>query len=310
MRHFIALMLLGMFVAPANAQLAAQLFARDGESKLVHSVSDPLVLRMTLRNEEALRLTQLNQSNEATLIALKGSEGFAKLTDAQQQSIVANYSTAPIPSVTIDADTDWQRVIRLELRDSSDHSWSLTPTVMLANHSKENRVLDANNGLLFKLALSSADLAGLTSNLYHVVAVIGLPFKDKAEFYSNVLSFELIDPGSQENDEKSDEWYQSRVEYSLVTGNFADAKEWSLAWTAQHPATGDAWSALGDAEQGLKNREGAIAAYKQAELQFRAKHGNTPAEIPHLLIEKLSQARTLPANPNAQPQPPATPAAQ
>ena len=275
-----------------HAQLATHLFADNGESSLIHYVSDPLVLRFSVTNDAALLASQLNNSNQATLISIQATETFQALPDSAKAALSEKYSLRDVPVVRFDKQFDWQQAVALEVRDTQDQTWSLNAEVIELSDSKNGVVtLDGNQGATFKLAISQQQLAGLPQGIYNVAARLATPEESNTETHSNRFALELIEPPIDDNHQFSERWFINKTEYLLVVQNFTNAKEWATLWTSQYPANAQAWTALGDAEYGLGNNAAAISAYQESERQFRVKNGNQPQEIPELLIEKLKKAR-------------------
>ncbi|MEO0367797.1 MAG: hypothetical protein AAF197_03320 [Pseudomonadota bacterium] len=270
----------------AEPILGLHLFAIDGESKYTHLVTDPLVLMIGIENQSARAIAAQNYSNEIALLELEEAASFQEMPQEQREALTSYYQVESIPVARFDSNSSWIEDITFEVRDAEGESVDLGLRLsMEAAQQVKPPMLDENNGVLLSVTADQTALLRSVSGKYEVVAV----FRERS--FSKPFELELI------SDAPAPDWRNSEAQMLIKTTHllndfdFTAAAELADVWAQLSPTSINAWIALGDAQVGLNDEAAAISAYEEAERQFRSSYGDTPPEIPHELVNKLSQLR-------------------
>jgi hypothetical protein len=278
----------------ANGKLGISLYTFDGGRHIQQSSQDPLLLFVSIDHVEAIVVMRDNARNKELLDQYSKTEAYTALTEGQRGALIKDYPVREVPVITLGSKTvSLESLINIQVRNERGEATDLVIRPLAENdHSATPITLNVDETLYYQFVIEEEQLQQLSPGIYRMAASIDTTEQQgmwQGWSYSNEASFSL--------DKSPDKaWLASNQRavlystYLLQDQKFANAEQHARQWAQQYPDSVDAWHHLGQALYGQRKNEDALPALNTALAKFRQKYGDSPAELPLVildLIEKL-----------------------
>lgn len=293
---YVLIILASIWLSTAQAEdaLGISLFGFSGDRIIDQSNEDPLLLYVTIDNSAAIFTERQNTRNRLIIDNYANTEEYRNLSQDDRNNLISTYPLVKTSSIVLGSNSQSVAgLIDIQLRNQKGDNIKLSYRVLASSEPVKQKVLlDHTRSLRFTFAIESSQLRKLSQGKYHFVA--GIDTRNQYDMWQGWAYSNSIEVSLSQKHPKSD-WATSNVrakmisEYLLTDKQFEAARAHARLWTERQPDSINAWSSLGDALAGLKQREAALAAYNEALGNFFAKNGNPPAELPTLLIKRIDK---------------------
>jgi len=279
-------------LAQENESLSVSLIGFNGAQAIDQSIEDPLLLYVTIENSGAIFARRQNARNKSILDNYAQTEEYKNLSEDARDKLALAYPQIETPSIVLGANSlPAVDLINIQVRDQNGENINLVTRVLeQSDFAKQITQLDHSRSLRFTFVVESEQLTALAQGHYHFVASIDtLNQQDMWQgwAYSNSVTVSLSAQHPQSDWENSNERASMQSYFLLADKQYKNAQLHANSWIQRDPESIDAWSSLGDALAGLKQRDAALDAYNEALSYFFTKHGNPPEELPLLLIKRI-----------------------
>ena len=177
----------------------------------------------------------------------------------------------------------WIAAIELTVRPLEGNEHERRPVDMLEERS-----------LYYQFVVESDQLRSLAPGRYHFVATIDTSQRDDmwaGWAYSRSVAVELANDHADPNWPGSEQRLLMQSTFLVDDRQFMMAEDHARNFIQKFPDSINAWAQLGEALYGLGRNDEALSAFNTALDKFRAKHGDTPRELPQEIIDRVNEIK-------------------
>lgn len=292
----LAALLLLCAATQAQDTPAVGLFTYNGERSIDQMIADPLLFYVIIDNGQATGIERTNQRNREIVDDYSNSEAFAELTRVEQLEFFEEYAIQEIPGFILGSEqTSLEGLISFLVRDDQGNGINLDIRP-LATNEHEPRPIDLleERSLYYQFAVESDQLRTLTPGKYHFVASIDTTQQDdmwRGWTYSRSVAVELGNSHPDQDWDDSEQRLLMQSTFLIEDHQFVMAEDHARKFIQKFPESVNAWAQLGEALFGLGRNDEALDAFNTALARFRAKHGNTPRELPNEILDRVREIK-------------------
>jgi len=274
------------------------LFGFEGGPEVVQSMTDPLLLYVVIGNGRAAAIRRENTRRREILEDFTATPDFGKLSVTEQKVYRQRYAQSPVPEFALGSPrTALESLISFMAKDAGGNEVQFAIRPLRANdHEARTIQLDEAQRAMYRFVVEPRDLQSLRPGEYQIVATVDTSGRQDmwaGWFYSRPLKLALHSTAPDPEWSGSDRRQYLLATVALSDQQFATAENQTRQWVRMFPDSVDAWASLGKALEGQNRPAEALQAFNTAVEKFRKKYGNSPQELPDILlehIERLEQA--------------------
>lgn len=249
-----------------------------------------------------------NKSNKRIVEQFSKTDAYKELTTEELKDFNEQYGMREVPRVVLGSSiTSLESLINFQVRDQQGDVVDLNIRPLAANESKAGSIeLNAHDSHYYRFVVASEDLRRVPAGIYYIAA--GIDTRNEQGMwqgwtFSKTLTVKLVKQAGSPDWAVSEARAQLLSTYLIEDRQFPEAEVHARAWLERHPDSVDAWAQLGESLYGQRKHQAALDAFIMAINSFRKKYGESPAELPIELIDRINQIEKEtgirpPLNPN------------
>ena len=265
-----------------------------GDRNSSQSVADPLLFYVIIDNSAATSVERDNRRNHQMVERYTRTDDFQGLSKIEQLEFFEQYPVREIPGFTLGSEqASVESLLGFLVRDEQGNAINITIRP-LASNDHQPRAIDLldERSLYYQFVVESDQLRQLSPGTYHFVASIDTTQHAdmwNGWIYSRNVAIRLSNTHPDPGWDSSNQRMLLQNTFLVDDRQFEKAEDHARSWIAQHPASIDAWSQLGEALYGRGQTEEALEAFAAAIDRFRSKHGDNPVELPKEILDRIRE---------------------